>query len=223
MILYGLIAYKTIPLVDYTEASGNFAQIAEEILQKIPTSTETRMTYVYDAYNFHYVWEKNTNLVYLCMCEADFGRRLPFAFLVDLQERFGEYAGGVCGGGGGGYEPVMYGYTQVFQGILAERMEYYSTDEAADKIDQVRSQIDGIRDVMIKNIEKVLERDEKIEVLRSRTDELENSAVRFRRTTKRVHDQIWWKRMKLRIILGIIAGIVIAVVGYLIFKKYIKK
>ena len=231
-IIYSLVAQGTTILADFSEATGNFAIIAEEILQKVQDEGSPRMTFVYDKYHFHYLYDAHGgNLVYMCMCDSDFGRRMPFAFLADTREKFKPHAKAITdagsssssGGGGGDYQAIMYGFNHVFQPVLAERMDYYSNSASADKISQVRNQIDDIRDVMVKNIEKVLERDGKIEVLVNRTDELESSSMRFRRSTKAVHDKFWWKRMKWRVVLGIVLVLVLALVAYLVYRWKFKK
>jgi vesicle-associated membrane protein 7 len=44
------------------------------------------MSYVYDKYIFHYLVDDG--LVYLCMADEEFGRRMPFAYLEDIKNRF---------------------------------------------------------------------------------------------------------------------------------------
>ncbi len=44
------------------------------------------MSYAYDRYLFHYV--KTKGLVFMCMADEAFGRRIPFAFLEDIATRF---------------------------------------------------------------------------------------------------------------------------------------
>ena len=44
------------------------------------------MSYIYDAHVFHYLVEKG--LTFLCMTDDKEKRRLPFAFLDDIQQRF---------------------------------------------------------------------------------------------------------------------------------------
>ena len=46
------------------------------------------MSYVYDAHIFHYAVEGG--LVFMCMADGDFGRRLPFAFIDDVVRRWTE-------------------------------------------------------------------------------------------------------------------------------------
>ena len=52
--------------------------MTQNILDCIPDK-DAKCTYVYDRYLFHYVRE--AGIVYLCMADEAFGRRIPFAFL----------------------------------------------------------------------------------------------------------------------------------------------
>ncbi|KAE8214401.1 hypothetical protein CF319_g5004 [Tilletia indica] len=74
---------------------------------------------------------------------------------------------------------------------------------------QIQSQIDDTIGVMRDNINKVNERGENLNSLQDKTDTLAISAQGFRRGANRVRKQMWWKDMKMRIIIGV--GILILV------------
>ena len=84
-IIYSLIARDTTVLAEHASTTGNFATVAMQILSKIP-SQDSKLTYVYDRYLFHYM--KKQGIVYLCMADDAFGRRIPFAYLEDISGRF---------------------------------------------------------------------------------------------------------------------------------------
>jgi hypothetical protein len=52
-----------------------------------------KMSYVYDQYVFHYIVEKR--VTYLCMSDDLSKRRVPFAFLEDIKNRWGRNEG-IC-------------------------------------------------------------------------------------------------------------------------------
>ena len=72
---------------------------------------------------------------------------------------------------------------------------------------QSQAQIEETVGVMRDNINKVHERGENLNSLQDKTDNLSVSAQGFRRGASRVRKQMWWKDMKMRllIVLGIIA------------------
>lgn len=79
----------------------------------------------------------------------DFGRRIPFAFLEDVRERY------LASAGDSAQSAPAYAHNAEFSKVLEERMEYYSTNEKADTINRVRGGISEVKNVMIENIDKV--------------------------------------------------------------------
>ena len=65
-------------LAEYTNTTGNFTTVTQSILDKIPTATNSKMSYVYDRYLFHYIAE--AGVVYMCMADEEFGRRVLALF-----------------------------------------------------------------------------------------------------------------------------------------------
>lgn len=47
-IIYSIISRGNTVLAEYTNNSGNFVQITRRILDRIPTSKSTKVSYVYD-------------------------------------------------------------------------------------------------------------------------------------------------------------------------------
>ncbi|KAI8909995.1 synaptobrevin [Powellomyces hirtus] len=64
------------------------------------------------------------------------------------------------------------------------------------------------------NINKVMQRGEHLDTLQNKTDDLQNSSLQFKRGANRVRKQMWWKDMKMKLILGaVIAAILIIIIG----------
>ncbi|CAO1623815.1 unnamed protein product [Sympodiomycopsis kandeliae] len=76
-----------------------------------------------------------------------------------------------------------------------------------NKTAHIQAQIDETVGVMRDNIQKVNERGENLSDLQGKTDNLAVSAQGFRRGANHVRKKMWWKDMKMRII--IIVGILI--------------
>lgn len=66
------------------------------------------------------------------------------------------------------------------------------------------------------NMERVLERDQKLSDLDYRAESLQVGAQQFERATTRIRRKYWWKNMKMMIILAVVIlvvlGIIIAVI-----------
>lgn len=86
------------------------------------------------------------------MADDQFGRRIPFACLEDVKSKF-ENA----------YDEarvetaVGYGL-QEFGVVLKDRVEWFNENPQADRVRQVRDEIDQVKDVMVQNIVGILVR-----------------------------------------------------------------
>jgi len=120
--------------------------------------------------------------------------RIPYAFLHDMKDRFiAQY------GHDAPLQAIAFSYNEEFSRIIQDRMDFYNSDEAdrtIDNIGAVKSQIDDVKSVMVQNIEKVLERGEKIELLVDKTDRLNQQAFRFEASSRNLRRAMYWRRMR---------------------------
>ncbi|KAJ7705473.1 synaptobrevin [Mycena rosella] len=62
------------------------------------------------------------------------------------------------------------------------------------------------------NIDKVNERGANLEELQHKTDDLAISAQGFRHSANRVRKNMWWKDMKMRLIIGAAIAVIIIII-----------
>lgn len=113
-LLFCLIARDQNVLVEFSPQSGNFTTVTLMLLSKFPKK-DGKMSYLYDtcvrrgaggartdaqmlrraartrSHMFHYIREDG--IIYLCMTDMDAKRRIAFAFLDDIKQRFKEKYG----------------------------------------------------------------------------------------------------------------------------------
>lgn len=120
--------------------------------------------------------------------------RIPYAFLNDVKERFvAQY------GLDAPLKAIAFSYNEEFSPAIADRMLFYNSDDAEagiDNIGAVKSQIEDVKGVMVQNIEKVLERGEKIELLVDKTDRLNQQAFRFESSSRNLRRTLYWRKMR---------------------------
>ncbi|KAL0476974.1 vesicle-associated membrane protein 7 [Acrasis kona] len=206
-IIYALVAHTTTILAEHTQQKGNFQQISKQILEKLPTNN-TKVSYLYDNYMFHICVDKG--YTFFCMSEKDFGNRIPFEFLEDIKQRFHQSYGDKA------QTAAAFSLNGDFGRILQRQMEYFSNSEESDKLTKVKGKIQQVKDIMIDNIDKVLERGEKIDLLVDRTADLSETAQHFRYKSKKLKTTMWWRNVKLIAILIIVILIVLFGVIWLI-------
>merc|ERR1712207_70430 len=100
---------------------------------------------------------------------------------------------------------IAFSMNEEFSKTIQSRMEYYnSPNPNVDSIGIVKNQIEEVKDVMVQNIEKVLERGEKIELLVDKTDRLSKQAFRFQATSRSLRRTMYWRRIRTRVGLCVI-------------------
>ena len=99
-----------------------------------------------------------------------------------------------------------------FNARLKQLMVAQGTTEAGqqDALRNVQSEIAGVREIMTENIERVLERGERIDLLVDKTDRLGGLAGDFRVRSQGLRRQMWWKNVRLMVLL-------VAVVLFLVY------
>mmetsp|Transcript_21485 Transcript_21485/g.54152 ORF Transcript_21485/g.54152 Transcript_21485/m.54152 type:complete len:219 (+) Transcript_21485:105-761(+) len=203
-IIYAVVARGTLVLTEYATASGNFITVSRVILEKIANQNNIKMSYLYDRFTFHYMTAGG--LTYLCMADESFPKRIAFSFLADTQRRFeAAYRPDVI------QRAVAFQMNEDFCRTLANQMTYYSKDPAADKLSQVRAQVDETKGIMVENIDKLMDRGERIELLVEKTNDLDQQAYTFQTEAKKMKWKAWLNNFKWYIIGGSVVALIILI------------
>eukprot|EP00298_Acanthocystis_sp_HF-20_P010836 c19076_g1_i4.p1 GENE.c19076_g1_i4~~c19076_g1_i4.p1 ORF type:complete len:227 (+),score=46.38 c19076_g1_i4:27-683(+) len=203
-IVYACISRGNIILAQHAEASGNMEVVAQKILQTISSENDQRMSYSHEQFIFNILVQGG--VTYLSLSQEQFGRRRPFAFLNDISQRFNVAHGSTV------RTAQRSAFQNSFGKVLKERVQYYSTRSEADLISKVQTDIEDLKQVVVKSLEKVMERGEKLEVLESKANNLSTQSKRFQKNATSIRRQECWKNCKINIIIGIIILIVLAII-----------
>lgn len=90
--------------------------------------------------------------------------------------------------------------------------DFSAQPPAGAKLDQVQGQVNEVKVILKDNINKVLERGERLDDLIDKTDDLRTTADSFQRTSTRIARKYWWKNTKMMIIIGVIVLIVVILI-----------
>lgn len=91
-------------------------------------------------------------------------------------------------------------------------MENPSGSRAPSKLEQTQQQVNEVVGIMRVNVEKVLERDQKLSELDSRADALQEGGKRFEQQAQKLKRKYWWKNLKMMIIIGVIGVILLIII-----------
>lgn len=79
-------------------------------------------------------------------------------------------------------------------------------------LEQTQAQVNEVVGIMRVNVEKVLERDQKLSELDSRADALQEGGKRFEQQAQKLKRKYWWKNLKMMIILGVIGFAILVII-----------
>jgi len=218
-ILYSVISRGSTVLAKYASCAGNFAEVTEQIISKIPPH-DNKLTYSHGNYLFHYICE--SKIIYMCITDDEFERSRAFLFLNEIKRRFqATYGENV-------ENAIGYAMNSEYSSVLANEMKHYSESHDVDTISKVHGELDELKNIMVKNIDNIAMRGERLELLINKTENLSNNSVTFRKTSRNLARSMFWKNVKLYVIIAVIIAVIIYIIlslscGGLLLKNCVSK
>nr|GEU32076.1 vesicle-associated membrane protein 722-like [Tanacetum cinerariifolium] len=143
--------------------SYDTARFIEEKLATTQVSFVSRGTVILAEYT-----EFTDGFTYCVVAAESAGRQVPMAFLERTKDDFSKKYGG-----GKANTAAANSLNKEFGPKLKEQMQYcVDHPEEISKLSKVKAQVSEVKGVMMENIEKVLDRGEKIELLVDKTENL---------------------------------------------------
>ncbi|XP_076641205.1 vesicle-associated membrane protein 7 [Halictus rubicundus] len=203
-ILYSVVARGPVVLAKHASCDGNFEEVTEKILAKIPPKND-KLTYIQGPYLFHYIWENN--IIYLCITDDAFQKSRAFLFLTEIKRRF------MAVYGQGAQTAVAYSMNTDFGRVLDNEMRYYKeSNHDIDVISKVHGELAELKDIMVQNIDSVAMRGERLELLVNKTENLTTNSVTFNKSSRNLARSLFWKNVKIYVIIGAILLVAIYVI-----------
>lgn len=210
------VARGTVVLAEHTPYSGNFSTIAVQCLQKLP-SNSSKYTYSCDGHTFNFLLD--SGFVFLVVADEPTGRSVPFVFLERVKDDFKKRYGSSIKNDGdphpladddeedddlfGDRFSIAYNLDREFGPKLKEHMEYcMNHPDEMSKLSKLKAQITEVKGIMMDNIEKVLDRGEKIELLVDKTENLQFQADSFQRQGRQLRRKMWFQNLQMKLMVG---------------------
>ncbi|XP_015666636.1 vesicle-associated membrane protein 8 [Protobothrops mucrosquamatus] len=83
---------------------------------------------------------------------------------------------------------------------------------ANDQVKNLQNEVEGVKNIMTQNVERILARGENLDHLRNKTEDLEATSEHFKTTSQKVARKYWWKNIKMIAIICIIAVIILILI-----------
>eukprot|EP00906_Rhabdomonas_costata_P003130 RCo004804 len=198
------VARRTVILVQHAEArTESFITVVRDILNGLPEA-DSRMSFLFEQHMIHYV--VLGQLCALCIAQEAYTRSRAYAFLNEVIDVFKRtYT----------EEEIMKaGFLQFntdFSRTLRRIVDRYNA--LPNMMAVLRRELNETAQTVNDDVDRLLERGERVERLVTRSELLGSEAVLFRRQAVRVKRSFWWKLLKMKIILAL----VVLVIGGLVF------
>ena len=209
-LIYALICRGTTVLCDYTDKAGNFETITISMLDNLTRQSQKKVTFQAGEYEYHVCNEDG--LSYILMTGKNVPTKHAFAYLRDIRRRFTQ---------GPLVERAItakaYELRRDFMHVLGSQMEYHRDEMSKpDRLSELNSQVEEVKGIMVQNIERVLERGERLDILVEKAQDLEADASSFKKTSDQLQRKYWWKNMKWKVILAIIILVILVAIVLII-------
>ncbi|KAI3938789.1 hypothetical protein MKW98_011941 [Papaver atlanticum] len=165
-------------ICEHTSFSGNFSTTAVQWLHKLPSSSNNYVCSC-DGLRFHFL--SDNGLVFLVVTDEATERSIPSVFLERVKDDFKQRYGAIISNVGpypltDEEDPlsIAYNLDREFGPRLKEHMHYcMNHPEEISKLSKPKAQVSDVKHIMMENMEKVVDRGEKIEHLGDKTENLQ--------------------------------------------------
>ncbi|SBT80170.1 SNARE protein, putative [Plasmodium malariae] len=130
--------------------------------------------------HLHIYTSKENNISVLVLSTKAYPLRIAFGLIDNTQKLFRQKCRGR-------FENITQDLKEdmLFHEELNELLKKYQNPSEADKLSRVQKDLDEVKDVMLKNIEDLLQRGEKLDDLMKKSQDLSNSSYQFYRQAKK--------------------------------------
>ena len=137
------------------------------------------------------------------------GRRIAFAFLDEVKEKFLASHGTVA------ETAPAYTLDTAFAAEMRKLVSKYS-DPRADQLTRVQAEVENLRGTMVSNIENILERGERLELLVQRTEGLDGQTILFKQQANSFRRKNYWDLVRTRGCLWMLVLVALYCLGALV-------
>ncbi|KAK8058361.1 protein transport protein sec22 protein [Apiospora phragmitis] len=187
--------------VDDEATESSLAEIKSQVklvLRRLNRNSEPQASIESGPFTLHYLLA--ADIVYLCICERSYPRKLAFTYLSDLSAEFAT-----------SYSPQQLHSPQLrpyafmeFDTFISRTKATYADSRAAQNLDKVNDELRDVTKVMTKNIEDLLYRGDSLERMGEISSRLRDDARSYRKAAVKINWDLLLKQYGPFAILGLI-------------------
>ncbi|PHH75297.1 hypothetical protein CDD80_2483 [Ophiocordyceps camponoti-rufipedis] len=139
-------------------------------------------------YTIHYLID--SDVIFLCICERSYPRKLAFTYLSDLSREFA-----TSHPPSQTHNPALRPYAFMdFDSFIAKTRTTYADARAAQNLDKLNDELRDVTKVMTKNIEDLLYRGDSLDRMGEMSSRLRDDSKRYRRAAVRINWELLLKQ-----------------------------
>ncbi|KAI1332057.1 transport protein-like protein sec22 [Xylariaceae sp. FL0255] len=197
--------------VDDEQSESALAEVKSQIkliLRRINRNSEPQASIESGSYTLHY--QITNDIVYLCICERSYPRKLAFTYLSDLAAEFtNSYSASQLS------SPQLRPYAFMeFDTFINRTKGTYADARASQNLDKLNDELRDVTKVMTKNIEDLLYRGEGLDRMGEMSSRLRDDSKKYRRAAVKMN---WELLIKQYAPIGIFGLIVIFFIWFRFF------
>ncbi|KAI0124324.1 Longin-like domain-containing protein [Xylariales sp. AK1849] len=192
--------------VDDESTESSLAEIKSQvklILRRLNRNAEPQASIESGAYTLHYLLDND--IVYLCICERSYPRKLAFTYLSDLSAEFANsYSQAQL------HSPTLRPYAFMeFDTFINRTKATYADTRATQNLDKLNDELRDVTKVMTKNIEDLLYRGDSLDKMGEISSRLRDDSRKYRRAAVKINWDLMLKQYGPFAALGLIVLIFI--------------
>jgi len=177
--------------VDDNESESSLAEVKSQtkmLLRKLSRTTEPQASVESGEYTIHYLISQE--IVYICITERSYPRKLAFTYLYDLSTEFSTtYPASQL------LSPSLRPYAFMeFDTFINRTKGTYSDTRATQNLDKLNNELRDVTQVMTKNIEDLLYRGDSLEKMGEASSRLREDSKKYRRAAVRINWELMLKQ-----------------------------
>ncbi|XP_073897176.1 uncharacterized protein [Castor canadensis] len=202
-ITYSCIANGRVVLAELALTGGSYQEAVAKVLRLVLLRAEPMTIIQMGSYVYHTLFIDG--ITYLCATDNALDTLAPSAFLKKVSETFAR-------------NPLLsqehFSPSNViaadFQQVLGKYMMDYNESQDESMISTIESQVTGVKNIMMQNIDTILGREEKSNNILDKTDDPQTTDEKFE-TPRKTPRRIWWSYFKKIVIitLAVLLSIII--------------
>jgi vesicle-associated membrane protein 7 len=144
---------------------------------------------------YFYHIDQHDGFTFLCLANPGSSAKVAFAMLSRMGTAFVEQHAEQ------GQTAHAYSLESSFGPVLRREMTWANQATNDSALVRAQAQVNEVKEVMVENIEKVLQRGDRIDLLVDKADALELEAGRFQKNATKLKKRMWWKNFKCKLLM----------------------